>query len=392
MKKNLLASTAILLFTSFSALADGPTASLTGLFETEFGARDQKKAYNTINLSPNQKNMTTHTGANISAKVSGKADAGFTYGAVTTLQTTTEYTGTSAQRSYIFLESDLGRVEFGSNLSAARQMRVSAGTIARGSGGVDGNFGFYANLNMDGLLFKTNLNNYMDSISSGYSEDTRKITYFTPKIAGLQAGLSYTPDTTVNGTGIEYNALGDFGRHIKDNISLGLKYDNNFNDLNIILSATGEFGKTAYNFSSPAIDKGKHNLTSWMFGAQAAHSGFSIAGSYGNISKKIFRYGYVNENSSIQTPLSKDMKTWTAGIAYSKDDLGVSITYLGSEVPLYNYGKNSFDNLALSVDYKIAPGILPYVEVLTFKQKAAKNLNRPTNKGNIFMLGSQFTF
>lgn len=109
----------------------------------------------------------------------GTADNGLTYG----FHVETEADGEDSmdvEESYLYLASNLGRVNFGAEDGAAYLLQVAAPS---------------ADANVDGL--RQYINPFTDIASIDYANDVTgtsdKITYLSPNWNGFQAGVSWTP-------------------------------------------------------------------------------------------------------------------------------------------------------------------------------------------------------
>ncbi len=83
-------------------------------------------------------------------KIDGKSDAGLGYGGEVDLLADTsadvQGRGVNASKTFIYMEgSNWGRFELGSNVGADGTMKVDAGTIARATGGINGDWNYFAN-------------------------------------------------------------------------------------------------------------------------------------------------------------------------------------------------------------------------------------------------------
>ncbi len=238
-------------------------------------------------------------------------------------------------------------------------------------------------------------------------ENLNKVTYYTPRFAGFQVGVSYLPDQSNRGQGSGFN-LGvvpnpagpdrtDYNAGLSKNIFTGgINYDNKFGDVSVTAAATGEYGKAEVSTFE--------DLKAWNAGAKASYMGFSLAGSYGS-------WGSSNQ---LKSDHANDTYYWTAGSAYEYGPFGVSVTYLNSQFDcgLTNAegycagwllrwwrtaatGMTSSPTLSIGADYKLAPGLTPYAEVSFYDENAA-GANTATqhwdNKGTVGIVGTQLNF
>jgi len=407
----------------------GLTVSVGGSFEAQAGARSQKKAYTTATddaknsyvqgITPGNKNVGFDTVAAIHATVKNKTAEGTTYGAQIGVLATTQGQKSagksSLDRTFLFVENDsMGRFEVGSQDGVANKMRTGADNVARATGGVDGDWSNYVvlkNLNNDNFLNfiqspTTYLTNYQMSGSEVVrgDEKSRKINYYTPVYNGFQVGLTYTPDARNSGQDkiFELNQKGYKDPTAKNAISGGVSWTGKFKkNQSLEVSVVGETSTMQVSPADKAAGNKYHNARSMIVGAQYGYEDFSLAASYGNQGKSGF---------AKNTPGLKGGSFWTLGAAYVQGPIAASVTYMNSKL-----NKNTMDLISLGVDYQVAPGLLPYVEVTYFSAKgknkytapvtANLNANPPTtatpadnlpgaykNKGTAFILGTRLTF
>ena len=77
-------------------------------------------------------------------KIDGKNDAGLGYGGEVDLLADTSVDvhgrGVNASKTFVYLDGNWGRFELGSNVGADGTIKVDAGTIARATGGINGDW------------------------------------------------------------------------------------------------------------------------------------------------------------------------------------------------------------------------------------------------------------
>ncbi len=166
------------------------------------------------------------------------------------------------------------------------------------------------------------------------SSDNLKITYFTPKFSGFQAGFSYSPggDGGTSSTG----GLGNDAEAIE----LGAAYSNTFGDIGLDLGA----GYTAFQENRFAVGAGDRDQ-SYYFMAALSYAGFKFGGQYG-----------VTEYNDAGVD---DVEGLGLGVEYATGPWGFGLQYT---VMLGGNGAEGFNEddwgLSAGVDYKLAPGVL----------------------------------
>lgn len=358
---------ALALTTSLSAQAATPTVTLGGEIEFQAGFIDQESAFETGSFSREAKfanDTEVHVG------VVAENDSGLKYGAVIELEADVtgdaRGEGLNADKTYIFLESNLGRLEFGNQEDAATAMTVNASTIARASGGVEGDAELYFNSAGalgGGFLFLPNL---PTKFAGGATEDTTKIVYYTPKFSGFQFGIDYAPDSGNSGTAAGFTTDADAG-DFENLVQAGLSFEHDFdNGIGLLTSIVAEFGESEVATTE--------DLAAYQAGIKLSYAGFSGVISYSDW-----------DDSGQAAGSGADADFWTAGLAYESGPYGVSATYLDSD----NAG-NEFSNFVVGADYQLAPGLVPYAEVSFFEfDEAGTTVD---NEGTLVLIGSTLTF
>jgi len=420
MKKILLATTALVSLVAASAHADAPTVSVGGSFDFQAGFTDQKSDYRTPDVSTgdnglagNSRDAKFSNDTRINIKAQGKADNGLTYGAVVDLladiSNSNDNAGANADRTYLFVESGYGRVEAGGNVGPARTLKVDASTFARATGGIAGDWYRYVNLTQASTTGVNNPNPYanyiitpdlpldgtaaQDGAASGLEDASAatKITYYTPKVSGLQGGVSYIPDSGNRGTAAAFSGSHD-ERQFRDVFDFGVKYDNQFNQFGVAASATSQLGTAEVSSEG--------DLRSYALGLDVTYAGFTFGGSWGDLGKsgldKLGTTATLNSGATaVVTGNDSTQSYWTLGGAYVQGPVGVSVTYLNSrrdtqDTGLGNAGTDKFNNLSVGADYQLAPGLLPYAEVSFFDLEPGAGV--PSNSGEVFILGTKVNF
>ena len=125
--------------------------------------------------------------------VRGKADNGLLYGLKVQFQTETGFESSSEtifDEAYVFLGGTWGRLEFGDTDDVvAGGLLVYAPSV--GIGQIDGDYGSFSRLSLDDYY------PFYPDIGT-----STKINYYTPRIGGFQAGISYTPYLSDNGQSV----------------------------------------------------------------------------------------------------------------------------------------------------------------------------------------------
>ena len=438
MMKKLLLTTALVSATA--AFADGYTPmakdfdiKLGGEFDFQAGFRSQKKEYtgNTEGLDAENQNKRGITANNKSVGFDTTADLyldarnttaqGMTYGAHIGIETTTASNRNVDNKhnntSFMFMEhKDMGRLEAGSNADAANAMSVMGTSNASATGGAAGDWWKYVVLDdvltrdpvtkkpltyRDGMadpsafILSPQISMDSDTLAGSIDRNTeksRKLTYFTPKYNGFQAGLSYAPDVKNKGSvaNLPSTATADLG--LEDAFSLGLSWEGKMHkDHALKTSLTGVFGDPKHpNVAGTQVKTEDTKIMS--IGAMYTFQDMvSFALSYTDYDKT----GLLKSaNTGLGT---KKGHAWTSGLGLSMDKFTVSLTGMMSEK-----NKNKAKLYSLGADYKMAPGLMPYAEITKFDMKQHRTQDAAgvvteanpalKNKGTAFILGTKVKF
>lgn len=418
----LVASFAAPAFADDAADVSGPQVTLGGSLDTQFGYVSQKKAFRYSDpSSTTSSKLSNHALVNntkLWVKVDGEGDAGFRYGAEIKLNADTSKakkeffdisdSNRKAEQTMGYVEGSFGRVEMGNYHGASNTMKVDASTFARATGGIAGDARFYWNqstssgkadfANASSVANNAVIANFLTAADLptnelGYvgtkGKNAGKVSYFTPRFAGFMVGLSYTPDVQSYGTIANSQAVtssiastSDNGPSFKNVFEGGLHYEYMFDQVGVKASVTGQAGTSKKINTTGSLSKKYHNLRAWNAGLNATYMGFTLGGSYGDWGKSM----------TAKASGVKGAKYWTVGAAYEYGPAGVSLTYLNTEKGVVaGKKKNKLEMLSLGLDYKLAPGLMPYAEVSCFKNKDKRTAST-NNKGTVFLLGSKLQF
>ncbi len=379
MKKILLGTTTLVgaALVAQAALADAPKLTVGGFSEVQLGVMSD-------DLDTNQRGHGFRNDNEISFKVDGKSDTGLGYGAEIWLEADVtedeDNQGGNASKTFLYFEGGWGRVEAGSTLGPDQTLKIDAASIARATGGIDGDWYYFANAGSGTQYIATPdlpLNYGYDgaptALGDESNENASKIVYYTPKWSGFQAGFAYIPGQDTRGQQTHQVSAGadNTAGESEDIFAVGVNWSGQWDAISIGLAGTGEWGSG----ESTATE----DLSAWQVGAKVGYMGFSLAGSYADWS---------DSNRTASNLDESDF--WTLGAAYENGPWGISITYMDSEFQQSATTEDEHESWSIGADYKLAPGLTPYVEATWFEQDAAD----PTddNEGHVFLIGSQLNF
>ena len=341
------------------------------------GAIDWQAGYTSQDNDADQRSPGFRSDTEVHVTFRGESDHGFDYGAVIELEADVSEDareeGINADKTYVFLETKVGRFELGSNGDAAAMLRVNAASFARATGGIHGDWELFASEpegHSHGGGGHTHAFLHMPALPlhhmHGIAEDANKISYFTPRLNGFQFGISYLPDS---GDGGQIRSGKTGHRQFENVVNAALQYQGKVNeDVSYALSLSGEAGNEEVN--------NHEDLKAYEVGGSVTYRAFTFGGSYGDW------YTSVNHPA----PNLPDGDFWNLGAAYDYGRGGASIGYLSS-----TYQGNDFNNLVFSYDYALAPGLSPYAEVSLFEFDHG-DADVRDNDGTAIITGIQLNF
>jgi len=305
-------------------------------------------------------------------------------------------------QAYLFSENSFGKFELGNYQAVNQKMKIGPAKFARGAGGINGKY--LENVNLPAstsssanikkpqfiLLaqspvghggyaknsYDRNFRALKDDSFDGV-EDATKLSYYTPRIEGLQFGVSYAPDSRSNGiTSVKYFKMEDIT--ISNILSFGANYSQDFDNLGVEISATAEKGRVKNISSTSGVQRS--NLAAYDFAMTLSYFGFNLGASYGSWGNSlqakngIYSCDYnsaatiASQNCAGSSNKFNNPHYYTAGISYVFGPMGASITGIKSR-----FQNNNYDAASLDLDYKLSKDLMPYFEVTKFAFKS----NRP---------------
>jgi outer membrane protein OmpU len=269
----------------------------------------------------------------IHIRADGKADNGLLYGAKIELENEASGGGIVTDEASVYAGGAWGRITLGDDDGAGDELFVYAPVV--GNGQIDEDWFDFAGpgIDTDDLLSPTD------------TSDATKITYLSPVLGGLQAGVSYTPQSNDEDQSVVgFKAVDpDADENLyKDLVEAGISYTREFAGVSLVLAGAYVHGDAKEGSTAQDFD-------AWGVGTQIGWRGFKLGGSYND-----------NGDSQIETE-EPGTKSWNVGLAYEADDWGVAAQYqkvdvTGRDINIY----------AVGAEYQIAQGLTFGPEVIFF--------------------------
>ncbi len=354
------------LFATNAMSANNPKITIGGVADAQIAIVDQDDESDIAD-----QDVIFRNDNEIHFSIDGKTDGGLEYGAVIELEADVgdeQDGGINADRTYVYLQgAKWGRIEFGSNDTAAQTLRLDADTFARGTGGIGGDAIYYISNRRQsfGHYFVKPSMSIGDTLGREGGDESNKITYYTPNFSGFQAGISYIPNLPMKGQGI--SGVYDW----QNNISVAARYEKEWDNFGLGVFAGMDFEDYKGN-NGIFVDRDFYNV-----GTKLSYADFTVGGSYA------YSPEYAYE--------TKEFNYFSLGATYANEQFGVGVGYFQSELDdELNTSGSDFKNLVFSADYNLAPGILPYAEVAIFEFDS--DVVGADNEGTIVLLGTELTF
>lgn len=297
-------------------------------------------------------------------------DNGLTVGVNVQMEANTS--GDQIDESYLFLQGpSLGQIIVGDENNAGYLLHVTApdGGISLDSGDL---------VNIDPWV-NTGISSYFDTPVGTTNlrltdNDSGKFTYITPRFAGLQAGVSFIPQTESGGddnNGAYYvrNTNGGFqGTQVatarsryKNGWAGGVNYTQAFGSVGV----QGSLGAMYFDRGKQQpIGSNGSDLFAWNAGLQLAFGGFSVGGAYMDSPNK----NTVQATNATTGTFSLGGYSWTVGAAYEFGPYKIGLGYMYGQSPgvigstnaalVNNLGNDqSLQQAVLSGTWTMGPGI-----------------------------------
>ena len=268
--------------------------------------------------------------------------------------------------SVLYFESAYGRLEVGGDDGAPEKMYYGAPSVAGGLGVNDPTFQF---LNRGGNALILS-----DAKPGNISGDNEKLTYFTPRVAGFQLGISYTPQPCQEGNqigscggaaaGMGPNGASASADSFRDTIETGLNYVAKHGDVGVAIG--GAFGRGRNQNPSA----GREDRTEWGFGGQVSYMGFSVGGAYRFDNRGFGANG--------------DQTDWNAGVGYATGPWAFSLAHGEARQEQTAGGSDRYRTWELAGAYALGPGINLTAAVIHGDWD--DNLNDPASENSAWAL------
>ncbi len=268
--------------------------------------------------------------------------------------------GGGVEDGYVWMEFGGFRAQFGARNSAANVMHYQSPTPSMWGWGLESPVFAPVNGGGNGTL----------AYSSTYltnTGDSEKITVFTPRVMGIQVGVSYTPELCQQAGGVTAGAaftgcngnfgLGIIGGPATDNVGttagqvwdIGANYVNSFDEVDLNISGGFTHGEPEVS-SAVAGAVGSDDLEGFSAGLQVSYQGFTFGTAYREVNDGTF--------SSAGISSGGDRTNWSVGLRYATGPWGIGVQYVDMEVEAgMGAGEDEYNAFELGGTYDLGPGI-----------------------------------
>ena len=361
MKKVLLATTAIVgaSFVATAAMAK-PEVRLGGFFNFQVGMATQD--HEGFGPSPGGVSPTNPergygflTDNEIIVRASDKLDNGLRWSLKIELEANTDdasdngvTSSNTADEVTLTLSGGWGQVFFGSDDGPADTMKTGGkrATNNAGTGGTGGDFRRWVNWTTATTRVWSNSADIRDS------SDASKIAYITPRFAGFQAGVSFSPDREEEGRFRDSDNNGSEQNFWEG----GINYDQKFDQFRVNIAAVGSLADNENDL--------REDTRSWHVGAMVGFGGLSVGAGYGRDGSR----------GLAKTASNGDTMGWDVGVGYNLGAWDFGIGYYRSEAGNINAsGDHVIQVATIGATYDLGNGLTTYVEGVWFDVDSALN-------------------
>jgi len=296
----------------------------------------------------------------------------------------------NVQENRLKFKNEWGTLIAGDTRGVDDFMAVGAFAVMGATGGFAGNYTSVLN-QTTGTVITTDL--------AGAPKDSTKVIYVTPRISGVQAGITFTPSTGHEGDQKLKTVSPSVAKSLpfdKNQVGLGINFKETFtNGLDVRLSATSLFGKTQaptrLKVAENTVPATFKNTQSYALGAQFGYHDWVIGGEFIDNGKS--QVGRQDFSTGLSRPATGGNagKVYSVALGYTFGKHKVAVGYLESTRNLQSgfSSKAKAKVYSATWDRKIAPGLGIYAGINHADMKTASEAVAAQNalKSNASDLG-----
>lgn len=382
MKKGLLSSTAIVAASiAVCGAADAkPVVSLGGSFDFQVGWTSQDRegwspTPGSVIGPSTERGYSFFNTSDITIKASDTTDSGMKWAFLVKLYAEADggpgaTNGTkssgrdAANKVYLTLSDNWGQIKMGADhpMNHIMQINVAEAVGGAGTGGVDGDWARWVN-------DETVTSRYETGATLHDSTTSSNISYVTPRIAGIQAAMTFAPD---------HNTIGRFREPAqvtkKDEINWleGIvRYDGKIDDVDVGASITGQHNQDSL--------KTYREGTAYQVGGVVGYRSWKVAGGYG---------WKADDGEALKTDTNTKFNLYDLGVGYTVNAWQLGISYLHQNAGVINStGTDKQDLWSLGVTYDMGAGLQLYSDLNHLDNKGGSpNANPASNNEAVSLI------
>lgn len=300
----------------------------------------------------------------------GTADNGLTYGFHIEMEVDGGDDANTVEESYLYLSSNLGRVNLGSEDGANYLLQVAAPSADANIDGIRQyvqpvNYGnaFTAPVAFPGQqAANTSANFNITAWSLDYANDitgqSEKITYLSPVWNGFQFGGSYTPDINDNGssTGLAGFNADDVEDLLGEAYEGAIRYEGQFNNVGFALG--GGYTHVEIEQDNNAAFR-SDDVQQWNVGLDLNIGAFGIGAIYTETNDAPLSAAGAAIGPAVAVAADGDVDTFVIGGDYTTGPFQLGVSYLNSDIDPNAVGAGDIetDRYTGGVIYTAAPGL-----------------------------------
>jgi len=305
-------------------------------------------------------------------------DNGIQFGVQVQLEA--ETCGDQIDESFAWASGSFGRINIGSENSAAYLMHYASPAPSGWSHGL--NSPNFSHATTGGFT------NFIHTNPVSLSSDSEKITYFTPRLAGFQFGASYSPErceeanvsggTSCGGSYAGFQTENDTGDQ-SEIFEFGINYVNKLGALDVAVSGSWGQADSENKTAAAAGAAGSDDREEWSVGGRVGWAGWTFGAAYRDDNR-----GRSGDNSR---------NDFNIGVRYATGPWGVGVQYANSEQETGTGSQeDEVEAIELGGSYDLGPGVQLQAGIQYWEAKDDANVQANEGESTIFFIGTFLAF
>lgn len=307
-----------------------------------------------------------------------------------------------------------GTLQSDTGLTFGVKVEMEADASGSGSGGIDesvatvsGGFGTFHIGGEDGVqpimhygvpdvgigLNAGDVAGWLGPVKAGWStslwsggNDVARLIYYSPRINGVQLGVSYAPDMT-RGKENDVTESNSVGNNNEDTeTSIAANFAHVFEDDNASLKASVGYSVTTTSDTVTAGDmtKSHGDTADFNIGGQVSMDGFTVAAAYSEVDAEQYETMVDDEGETVfSEDREQDVEVMSLGVSYADGPLALSASW--AEQQRGGGGDDTATAVMLSAAYILAPGVTVKSSLFTAEDETAQVTTGTDSDGDPIM-------